>query len=1104
MTLKKHYFQQPSLKQKQLAFIVEDDLWLYDFTTQLSQRLTNDFGEVKHPQLSPCGRYIAFDANREGSTEAYVLDLNDGLPQKLTHTGAICSVVGWQDNDTILVAGAFEQPFRQGCLYSIQRTGGDLTNIEVGPANAISYGPEKNTMIIQRHGYGYPSWKRYQGGTCAELWLKTDNNNPFQLFCKQNANMIQPLWHNNRIYFISDFQGHGNVYSADLQGQDIRRHTHCEDFYVRSYSIDKDRLVYAQAGQLWQANLDLKADTTPQAVALEIPINSAQSNRIRKFDFSSKTLESLSPNHNGSQLALCHRGRLFIMPSYQGPGILLDNSDHKRYRDCCWIEKTNKVFAICDDGMRDIPVVFDCSGTVALKKAWDKIDLGRVLCMRVSPDGKTVAIANNQHKLSLFDLETGKLREIKHSPYGTIAQFDWSPDSKWLAYRCQNTHETANIMLYSLDNKKEHRVTEGNYHDYAPCFDPDGKYLYFLSHRALNPESDELCFQYNFRKTAKAYVCCLDENAKHPFYHHLNTDESESNDDKTDDEKDNKDTKSKEDDATTKKDKETPETIIHIQNIHSRILPLPVDAGSYTKLLGLSGKVLLITSSWADGNDYTVTTKDMAGSVGIYDFKEQKYEHLFDGISSAELTYDRSQIVYSTPSKQIRIITAGGKPEDKDESYRKGGIIDISRARAPINPQTEWQFMLQEAWRLQKDFFWDQDMSNVPWNDILNRYQRVAERISTRAELNDLIAELHGELGSSHAYVMGGDLNRKRHYSQGQLGVSTVYDIKEKAYKIIDIIDAQDFSDEDLLSPLKAPGVNLSVGDYIYAVNGQTLSATLSLQQALEQQANQYVQLLVKCTKDQSKEKKCVIVKTDSNNHDRIYRAWVEKNRRYVSEKSDGKLGYIHIPDMSKDGYAEFLRSFLQCFDSQGLVVDVRFNGGGHVSSLILQKLALKRIGLDATRWHDANFCYPANAPKGCMVAICNEYAGSDGDMFSHAFKQMKLGKLIGKRTWGGVIGINVRHDLIDGGVTTQPEYAIWLDGVGYGVENHGVDPDEVIEITPEQAAACEDPQLDRAIAIGLEEIKNQKHPDLDLALENTVKPNKQAPKLPKEALVEA
>ena len=247
-----------------------------------------------------------------------------------------------------------------------------------------------------------------------------------------------------------------------------------------------------------------------------------------------------------------------------------------------------------------------------------------------------------------------------------------------------------------------------------------------------------------------------------------------------------------------------------------------------------------------------------------------------------------------------------------------------------------------------------------------------------------------------------------------------------------------------------------------------------------------------------------VTVQVDSDNHDRIYRSWVEKNRRYVSEKSDGKLGYIHIPDMSKEGYAEFLRSFLQSFDCQGLVVDVRFNGGGHVSSLILQKLALKRFGLDATRWHDANFCYPANAPKGCMVAICNEYAGSDGDMFSYAFKKMQLGKLIGKRTWGGVIGINVRHDLLDGGVTTQPEYAIWLDGVGYGVENHGVDPDEVIEITPEQAASGQDPQLDRAIAIALDEIKHAKYEDLDKKLADTGKPCKKAPALPKSAMVEA
>lgn len=891
----KHYLQSPSLKNNHLAFVSEDDLWLSDMTTLSCRRLTVDFGCVKSPQFSPCGQYIAFSSDREGSIEVYVIDCAGGPVRKITYLGGNALAAGWQDDNTVIIASTHDQPFRQGKLYTISRTGGDLTELPVGPANAISYGDTLDSCVIQRHGYGYPNWKRYQGGTAAELWIKPSENQPFEIFCPHKMNMLQPIWHDNRIFFISDFQGHGNVYSAHIDGSHLVRHTHCEGFYVRSFTIDQSRLVYSQQGQLFQVQIDCHASTPPEASHLAIDTGSILSHKIRKYDFSSKTLEDIAPNHNASQVAFCQRGRLFYMPSFQGPAQLIDDNNNKRYRHCLWLQDTARVFAICDDGNIDYPLVYDADKPKDSFKIWSNLDLGKVLSVVASPKDDLVLISNNRHELLLMDVKKGTITQLSHSGFGPISHCDWSIDGKWITYCQQNSHETAQIMLYHVTKKAHTPVTHGHYHDFSPCFSSDGKHLYFLSQRHLEPQSDSLCFQYNFVNTTKAYVVCLDQHLTDPFYHQTNSTDKE-RDKKASDDKQKKD--------------QTPSVHVDLMGIDKRILPFPIDAGHYGRIYSIDGKVLLLTPHYADHSS------EQRGSLACYDLKELKFEHLFDGISHLHLSHDRSSMCYGNADRQVRIIPAGSKPDEKDESFRHGGLIDFKRARVAISPESEWPFMLKEAWRLQRDFFWDKDMGQVDWDAILQAYTEVSKRVSTRSELNDLINEMHGELGSSHAYIMGGDLPKKRHYQQGLLGANTRYDAKTQSHHITSVVDSFDCSDESLLSPLSYPGVQLQVGDAIYAINGQNLSASFTPAMALEMQANQYVSLEVKRQSSQKNQRSTVVIKASACDQDRIYRAWVEKNRHYVSKHSNGKLGYIHIPDMSKDGYAEFLRSFLQCFDA--------------------------------------------------------------------------------------------------------------------------------------------------------------------------------------------
>jgi len=396
--------------------------------------------------------------------------------------------------------------------------------------------------------------------------------------------------------------------------------------------------------------------------------------------------------------------------------------------------------------------------------------------------------------------------------------------------------------------------------------------------------------------------------------------------------------------------------------------------------------------------------------------------------------------------------------------------------------------MYKEAWRLQRDHYWVEDMANIDWLVVFNRYYPLVGRASTRDEFTDIVWEMQGELGTSHAYSFGGDVKAIPRWSVGSLGADFTWNAKQKAYEIHNMSKGE-IGNLDASSPLAQPGINLENGDFIYAINKEPLNQENTPYKMLLHKAGEVVELKI-AHKKAPKDTRAVLVETIDNQYATRYRDWVEHNRAYVHKKTDGKVGYIHIPDMSSWGYAEFHRSFLQEIDKDGLIVDVRFNGGGNVSQLLLEKLARKRLGYDVTRWHGMS-PYPDQAPVGPMVALTNEYAGSDGDMFSHNFKTMNLGPLIGKRTWGGVIGIWPRHGLVDGGMTTQPEFSFWFKDIGWKIENYGVDPDIVVEFTPQDYAKGIDPQMDR----GLKELDTliQKHQELVPVL--STKPSLALPK---------
>jgi tricorn protease len=458
---------------------------------------------------------------------------------------------------------------------------------------------------------------------------------------------------------------------------------------------------------------------------------------------------------------------------------------------------------------------------------------------------------------------------------------------------------------------------------------------------------------------------------------------------------------------------------------------------------------------------FTFSEPPAKGKIEVYDLAERSCEPLIEGITSFEISQDATRLIYRAGSR-LRALKAGEKPKEDGPPGRKSGWIDLRRIRVSIVPHAEWEQMYREAWRLQRDQFWTEDMSGVDWQTVYRRYLPLLSRVATRAEFSDLLWEMQGELGTSHAYEIGGDYRPEPRYDQGFLGADLHYDPETDSYRIGRIIQG-DVWDEAAGSPLARPGVNIRPGDRLVALGGQRVGREIPPQALLVHQANTEVLLTIAPA---AGEPRTLTVKTLRDERPARYRDWVESNRHRVHEATDGRVGYIHIPDMGARGYAEFHRGYLAEVVRDGLIVDVRFNGGGHVSQLLLEKLARRRVGYVVTRWGEPA-SYPSYALLGPMVALTNEAAGSDGDIFSHVFKLLGLGPLIGKRTWGGVVGISLRGRLADGAMATQPEFSFWFKDVGWRVENYGTDPDIEVDITPQDHVAGRDTQLER----GLDEI---------------------------------
>ncbi|GGW27963.1 S41 family peptidase [Streptomyces xantholiticus] len=1047
------YLRYPHLHGDLIAFTAEDDVWVAPLDGGRAWRVSADNMPVNHPRISPDGTHIAWSSYRDGPPEVHVAPVDGGPSDRLTHWGSYrTSVRGWTPDGRVLALSTQGQAsLRRSWAHAVPLDGGPAARLPYGPVGHVAYG--KHTLLLSATmGREAAAWKRYRGGTAGKLWIDREDEGEFvRLHEDIDGNIEYPLWAGGRVAFLSDHEGVGALYSSLPDGSDLRRHTGLDGFYARHAATDGTRVAYASAGELWL--LDNLDGAEPRR--LDIRLGGQRTDLQPRPIDAADHLGAAAPDHTGRGSAVEIRGGIHWVTHREGPARSLAVEPGVRARmprtfsadgeqHVVWVTDAEG-----DDALEFAPATGTAAGATPRRLAAGR--LGRVLSLAVAPDGSRAAVASHDGRVLLVERETGEVREVDRSEHGDADGLVFSPDSAWLAWSHPGPSPLRQIKLANTGDLTVSEATQLRFADFQPAFTLDGKHLAFLSERAFDPVYDAHVFDLAFVGGCRPHLITLAATTPSPFgpQRHGRAFDSD---------KDN---------AQDQDDSAEPVTRIDLDGLADRIVPFPVEAASYSTLRAAKDGLLWLRHPLRGVLGATRATPDdpePRTTLERYDLGQQRVEELSSDASYFRVSGDGKRVLLFTGGK-LRVVPSD-REVSHDDSDGDGGAsvtVDLSRVRRTVEPAAEWRQMYDEAGRLMRDHFWLPDLGGVDWEGVLDRYRPVLDRVATHDDLVDLLWEVQGELGTSHAYVMPHGGHGDASTRQGLLGAD-ISRTDDGTWRIDRILPSET-SDPHAHSPLAAPGVALRAGDTLLAVDGRPVDPVRGPGPLLVGAAGKPVELTVSPTGGGDPRHAVVVPLADEE--PLRYHAWVADRRAYVHEKSGGRLGYLHVPDMQAPGWAQIHRDLRVEVAKDGLVVDVRENRGGHTSQLVVEKLARRIVGWDLPRGMQPS-SYPLDAPRGPVVAVANEFSGSDGDIVNAAIKALGIGPVVGTRTWGGVVGIDSRYSLVDGTLVTQPKYAFWLEGYGWDVENRGVDPDVEVVATPQDQAAGRDPQLDEAIRLAL------------------------------------
>ena len=1049
------YLRFPSLHGDTVAFAAEDDVWLAPASGGRAWRLTADRAPVADVRISPDGRHVAFLSSREGVPEVHVVDAEGGPARRLTWWGhRYTTVLGWLPDGRIAAASAHDQPFRaRSFARAVPLDGGPAETLPFGPVTALAHGP--GGAVALATGFGgrrrdYAWWKRYRGGTASRLWVDRDGGGEFtRLLPDVDGQLVAPMWVGERVAFCSDHEGHGNVYSCRPNGGDLRRHTDHDDFWARQATTDGTRVVYARAGELWLLD---SLDAEPRR--LDVRTGGPAAARTPYPVPAAKHLGGVAVDGTGRASAVEVRGTVHWLTHRDGPVRRLDRDPAPGRRARARLPRVaGDIVAWVSDAPGEDAVQLAAGDAEPRTLACGR--LGRVLDLALSPDGATVAVATHDGRLVLVDAATGDDRLLDRTANDAPRDLAFSPDSVWLAWTHPGPEPLSQIRLARLADGEVVEATPMRFTDAEPVFTLDGRHLAFLSRRTFDPVYDEHVFDLSFPAGTRPYVLPLAADTPSPF-----------------------DPTREGRPAAAPKEEDRPPgppaTMVDVEHLADRVVPVPVPAARYSSLRATAGGLawLHVPLRGELGEDLARPgAEPPRPTLERIDLAHGRLTVLAENVDAVEVSGDGTRLVVRD-GEHVRVVPADrpAPPEGKGDDDPDARVdVDLGRVRVVVDPSAEWRQMLDEAGRLMRDHFWVPDLAGVDWDGVLARYRPLLDRLGSRDDLSDVIWEVHGELGTSHAYETPPERPVEEARRLGLLGADLGPDAAG-TWRVRRVLPGETSAGQ-ARSPLLAPGVGVRAGDALLEVDGRAVDPVTGPGPLLVGTAGRPVELLVEPA-DGGQRRRVVVVPVPDETPLR-YHAWVAEQRAAVRAASDGRAGYLHVPDMVATGWAQLHRDLRTEMARPALLLDVRHNGGGHTSELVVEKLARRVIGWQLGRGWEP-FTYPSDARPGPLVCVTDENAGSDGDIVTAAVKELRLGPVVGMRTWGGVVGIDGRYTLVDGTSVTQPRYGFWFDSVGWDVENHGVDPDVEVPVPPQAWARGEDPQLEAALRLLLKALDEQ------------------------------
>ncbi len=1063
---------QPAVSDSQIAFVYDRDLWIAGRDGSNPHRLTSHEGTEASPRFSPDGKTIAFSAEYDGNVDVYVMPVRGGPPKRLTYHPATDQVEGFTpDGSAVLFSSTrnvFTRRFRQ--LFTVSLEGGFPTQLPIPNGLRASYSADGKKIAYIPIAERFNQWKNYRGGTATRVWIYDTTDHSVQMVPQPEGrcNDTDPVFVGNRVFFRSDRNGEFNLFSFDPSSNEIKQHTGFADFPINRLTECDDAIIFEQAGYL---HLFKPADNSVSPI--KIGISTDMTETRSRYVSGTRWIRNADISPSGNRAVFEFRGEIVTVPAKKGDARNLTNSTSVHERSPAW-SPDGKQIAYFSDAGGEYKLHVAAQDGKGETKQYELEGHGFFEEPVWSPDGKKISYRDNSWSLYVFDLESGKSTKICSEPqYGPGPvrglHHSWSFDSAWIAYTVNTDAMIQQVFVYNVAEEKSHPITDGLSEVSEPCFDSSGKYIYFLASTDAGPVKHWFAqSNADMELSNQIYMVILRDDDENPLAKESDEEEAkdkeeskdkekeknkEKDEDNSDKEQDESAEKKSDDDADEKpSDAEKKESKVKIdfEGLDQRIIALPVSAANHSNLLaGAKGEIF-----------YIHRDRDGDRKLEKFSLKERKSTTMLESANGFILTPDGKKLLY-VAGANWGIAAASGKISPGS------GKLAVDKIQVRIDPKAEWQQIFDEVWRINRDYFYDPGMHGADWPAMRTKYQQFIPHCVTRGDLNRVMMWMCSEIAVGHHRVGGGDVRPDAESIPGGL-LGADFEIADGRYRIKKVYGGLNWNGS-MRAPLTEPGVRVTAGEYILAVNGDDLKSDDNIYRHFENSSGKKVELTVGPNADGS-DSRTVSVVPIGNESALRNRNWVEGNLRKVHEATNGRVAYVYVPNTAGSGHSYFKRYFFPQTDKQAIIIDERFNGGGQVADYYIDHLRRPYISHWATRY-GKDFITPTGAIFGPKVMLIDETAGSGGDLLPWMFDKLELGTLVGRRTWGGLVGILGFPVLMDGGSVTAPNLAIWTED-GFVVENVGVPPHVEVEQMPADLIAGRDPQLEKAIAIVLEQLE--------------------------------